>query len=97
MVFKNGPNLASFLFYFRFLHDKYNTNTINDKSVDGVLGTQTCGGRMVGAEKSTELWLHPRLLLGSPMFIDPHPHPTACLVLGLLAHTDTSMRPYYRE
>ena len=29
--------------------------TINDKSVDGVLGTQTRGGRMVGTYESTEL------------------------------------------
>ena len=40
-----------------FSHDKYSTNlTINDKSVDGVLGTQTRGGRMVGTDDSTELW-----------------------------------------
>ena len=31
----------------------------NDKSVDGVIGTQTQGGTMVGADKSTELWRHP--------------------------------------
>ena len=29
------------------------------KSVDGVLGTRTRGGRMVGADESTELWRHP--------------------------------------
>ena len=29
------------------------------KSVDGVLGTRTLGGSMVGADKSTELWRHP--------------------------------------
>ena len=41
-------------------HDKYSTNlSINDKSVDGVLGTQTWGGRMVGADESTELWRPP--------------------------------------
>ena len=40
-----------------FSHDKYSTKfTINDKSVDGVLLTQTLSGRMVGADKSTELW-----------------------------------------
>ena len=48
------------LFIFIFSHDKYNTNlTINGKSVDDVLGTRTLGGRMVGADKSTELWRHP--------------------------------------
>ena len=30
------------------------------KSVYGVLGTQTQGGRMVGSDKSTKLWRHPR-------------------------------------
>ena len=35
------------------------TKTINDKSIDGVLGTRTQGGRMVGADKSTEVWRHP--------------------------------------
>ena len=43
-----------------FSQDKYSTNlTINDESGDGVLGAQTWGGRMVGADKSTELWWHP--------------------------------------
>ena len=39
-----------------FSLDKYSTN---DKSIDGVLGTQTRGGRMVGADESVELWRHP--------------------------------------
>ena len=56
--FKNGPNPASFCLFSFFSHDKYSTNTINDKSIDGVLGTQTQGGRMVGANESTELWRH---------------------------------------
>ena len=34
---------------------------MNDKSVDGVLGSQTQGGRMEGADGSTELWRHPLL------------------------------------
>ena len=39
-----------------FSHDKYSTNlTINDKSVHGVLGTQTGSSRMVGAGESAEL------------------------------------------
>ena len=47
------------LFWF-FSYDKNSPNlTINDKSVDGVLGIRTGGGRMVGAEKSTELRRHP--------------------------------------
>ena len=43
-----------------FSRDKYSTNlTINYKSIDGVLGTQTRGSRMVGADESTELWRRP--------------------------------------
>ena len=50
-----------FLFISFFSRDKYGTNlTINDKSVDGVLGTRTWGGRMVGTDESTELWQHPQ-------------------------------------
>ena len=30
-----------------------------NKSLDGLLGIQTWGGRMVGADGSTELWQHP--------------------------------------
>ena len=45
------------LFLF-FSQDKYSTNlTINDKNVEGVLGTQTQGGRMVGIDESTDLRL----------------------------------------
>ena len=46
-----------------FPHDKYSTNlTIKYKSVDGVLGTRTWGGRMVAADESTELWRHPKIV-----------------------------------
>ena len=58
-------NPASFCLFSFFSHDKYRTNfTINGKSTDGVLGTQTQGGRMVsvGADKSAELWRHPCVL-----------------------------------
>ena len=53
--------------YFRSFHNA-NIAQIdcNDKSVDGVLGTQTRGGRMVGTDKSTELW---RLLFPLPLQI----------------------------
>ena len=38
-----------FVHFSSFSHDKYSTNlTINDKSVDDVLGTRTRVGRMVG-------------------------------------------------
>ena len=53
--FKNGPNPASFGLFSFFSHDKYSTNILNEKSLDGVLGTQTRGSRMVGVDKSTEL------------------------------------------
>ena len=68
LFLKNGPNPASFLFILFFSHDKYSTNlTINDKSIDGVLGTRTRGGRMVGADESTELWRHPPTLFLSAL------------------------------
>ena len=64
-VFKIGPNLASF-FLFSFLSQckyKYCTNlTINDKSIDGVLGTQIQGVRIEGTDESTELWWNPYIL-----------------------------------
>ena len=31
---------------------------INEKSIDGVLGTQTRSSKLVGADESTELWRH---------------------------------------
>ena len=60
--FKNGLSPASFCLFSFFSNDKYSTNTINEKSVDGVLGTRTRGGGMVGADESTELWRHPYCL-----------------------------------
>ena len=46
--------------FFSQRKDKYSTNfTINDKSIDGVLGSQTWGGMMEGADESTVLWRHP--------------------------------------
>ena len=35
--------------------------TIYDKSVDGVPRTRTRGSRVVGLDKSTELWRHPNV------------------------------------
>ena len=52
------PSLFFCLLSF-FSHDKYSTNTINEKSIEGVLGTRTRGGRMVCADESTELWRQP--------------------------------------
>ena len=59
-----GPHPASFCLFLFFSHDKYSTNlTINNKSINGVLGNRTQGSRMVGADKSTELWRHLRVCI----------------------------------
>ena len=57
LIFKNGPNPASFLFIFALFYIA-NTNiaqilTKNDKTIDGVLGSQTRGSRMESADEST--------------------------------------------
>ena len=57
-VFFNGPTRPLFVYFCSFHMNKCSTNTINEKSIDGVLGTRTRGSRMVGADKSTELWQH---------------------------------------
>ena len=57
-VFLNGQTPASFCLFLFFSHDD-STNTINDKSIDGVLGTRTQGGRIVDTDESTELLRHP--------------------------------------
>ena len=57
---KMGQTRPLFVYLFLFFsQEKYSTKTINDKSVDGVLGTQTRRSRMVGADESTVLWRHP--------------------------------------
>ena len=56
----NGPNPASiclFSFFFTLNVQIYHKFE-NEKSVDGVLGSRTWGGRMEGADESTELWRH---------------------------------------
>ena len=58
---KHGLNPASFCLFSFFSQDKYSTKlTINDESIDGVLGTRTRGrgSRMVGADKLIERWWH---------------------------------------
>ena len=51
------PGLFLFIFVlFSHRMDKYSTNlTINEKRVDGMLGSRTRGGRMEGTDQSTEL------------------------------------------
>ena len=63
ILLKNGPNLASFCLFLFFSLDKYSANTINDKSIDGVLGTRIWGGIKVGGYESTELWRQPLFML----------------------------------
>ena len=54
------PKPGLFLFIFVFSHDKHSANlTINEKQIDGVLGTQTWDVSMVSANKPTELWRQP--------------------------------------
>ena len=48
-----GQTWPLFVYFSFFSHDKF------DISIDGVLGTRTRGGRMVGANESTELWQQP--------------------------------------
>ena len=57
-----GQTRPLFVLFLLFSHDKYSTNTMNDKSIDVVIGTQTWGDRMAGADDSTELWRHPKKL-----------------------------------
>ena len=76
-----------FLFISFFSHDKYSTNlTINDKSIDGVLGTRTRGGRMVGADESTELWRHPNYMNVDHTREHICPSESNCLVTRLGKH-----------
>ena len=61
IVFWMGQSQPLFV-YFRLFYKtqtKYNLIT----SIDGVLGTQTRGGRIEGADKSTDLWWSPMQLL----------------------------------
>ena len=50
-----GQTRPLFVYFSLFSRDKHSSNlTINDKSIDGVLGTRTQGGGLIGADKSTE-------------------------------------------
>ena len=51
------------LFSLFSLFSHYNFNNKNLKSIDGVLGIRTHGRRIVGADKTTELWRPPRFTL----------------------------------
>ena len=56
-----GQSQPLFVYFRLFYKTQTKYNLI--KSIDGVLGTQTRGGRIEGADKSTDLWWHPMQLL----------------------------------
>ena len=64
VLFLNGPNAASFV----YLNSFHKTNKAHkfDKTIDGVPGTRTRAGRMVGKDEFTELW---RQLCVPTMFV----------------------------
>ena len=56
-----GLTRPIFVYFRPFLNTMTNTvQSLTIKSIDGVLGTPTRGGRMVGSDESTELRRHPR-------------------------------------
>ena len=55
LFFKMGQSRP---FLFIFVFSTWHSSNINGKSIDGVLGTRTQGGRMEGTDESTELWRH---------------------------------------
>ena len=67
---QKGPIPASFLFIFVLFH--YNFNVTNRKSIDGLLGILTRGCRMVGSDKSAELWRHPLVEISQGRDILPY-------------------------
>ena len=99
--FLNGPNPASFcLFSFSLRTNIAQILTINEKSIDGVLGTQTRGGRLVGTDKSTDLWRTPKNAffdfdqnkkMQKANWIESNPGPCSYLSISL------TMQPIYIE
>ena len=57
VLFLNGPSRPLFCLFSSFSH--YNFNDTNWKKHRCVLGNQTRGRRMVGADNTTELWWPP--------------------------------------
>ena len=54
VIFLNGPIPVSFGLFSSF--STWHKSIQIDKSIDGLLGTWIHGGRMEGADESTELW-----------------------------------------
>ena len=79
VFFKKWAKPGLIFVYFCSFH-MTNLVQINDKSVDGVLGTRTRDSRMVGADKSTELWRHPFLVFTVSFYFSPTCN---CLLHGL--------------
>ena len=65
---KTGQSCPLFVYFRSFL---VSISIQIEKSIDGVLGIQTRGRRMVGADETTELWRPPQLDL--LLFILPSP------------------------
>ena len=61
-VLFNYLNLGLFFVYFRLFLVTISIIQI-EKSVDGLLGAQTHGRMIVGADDTTELWLQPCLII----------------------------------
>ena len=59
VFFKYGPIPASFCLVSFFSNSNKIAIVQFEKSVDGVLGIQTRGCRMVGEDETTELWRYP--------------------------------------
>ena len=89
---KMGHSRPLFRLLSFFSHDKYSTNTLNDKSVDGVLGIRTHGRIMVGADDTSELWRPP-----SPSYLYVFVALRQCQVWlkSIIALFCTSVWPWY--
>ena len=61
LFLKMGQIRPIFVYFCSFNKTNIAQINYNEKIVDDMLGTQTQGGRMVGTDKSTELWWPPTL------------------------------------
>ena len=72
IFFIYGPNLASFLFIFVLFSFQIQFQRYKlKKSIDGVLGIRTRGRRIVGTDKTAELWRPPLYLFLRIINIEP--------------------------
>ena len=76
---KMGQSRPLFVYFRYFLI----TISIIEKSIDGVLGIQTLGRRMVGADETTELWRPPhQMSLSKHHSMKMSDEKCACTILG---------------